>query len=178
MLSGRLLSHCCRRSQRSRKAVARGSPTVPRLAASSSSCALVAPGDCSRRRWAVVAASPAGDDCGTGKRSGCGSDCMRRCSTGWVTKPPLTGAGRASIPSASEQKGGRADRPQPDRSGEAWLQVPPRGGSNGYSAGGAPLGRERSRRDSAHPIARRHSIHHRPSRTTGPAPEAPGQAPC
>src|SRR5215216_5522609 len=54
----------------------------------------------------------------------------------------------------------------------------PSGGSNRYSAGGAPLARERARRNSVHLVTRHHSIHHRPARATRSAPEASSQAAC
>ena len=156
---------------------ARASPTAPPSPASSSSCGPAAPGACCRRSWAAAAASPAGGGCATGKRPASGSGCTRRLLN-WLGDEAAIDWSRASLDSLSvrAKKGGEQTGPNPtDRGkpGSKYHLVVDRNGiplAVRLSAANAhdstqllPL------IDAIPPIIG-------PRGTTGPAPEAPGQA--
>ncbi len=52
--------------------------------------------------------------CASGPTPASSTGCTRPCWTGWASRASWTGRGPAWTRSASEPKGGRADRPQPD----------------------------------------------------------------
>src|SRR3954451_16595814 len=58
------------------------------LSPGSCSCsAPVSPGRCFQRKWGADPASPAGDDCATGKPQACGTGCIANCCADCRCRP-------------------------------------------------------------------------------------------
>jgi transposase len=85
----------------------------------------------------------------------------------WLGDEAAVDWSRTSVASLSVRaKRGRGGRPQPGRSGQTWLEVPPGRGSYRHPTRRLPLGCQRPRFHAAPALGRRHPVNHRASRTT------------
>ena len=153
------------------------STTVPRLPASSTSCAPASLGGyCPPGSWAAVARSPAGGGFATGSAPACGSGRATCSLMSSAATARSTGPAPAWTRSGCAKRGGALTGPNPTDRGKPGSKVPPAGRSSWRFAGGRAVSGQHPGLGAVGGCCRCGPADQRTSRAAGSAAQAARQA--